>query len=404
MEGMIARILKPLLEEALKNRTSIFLLGPRQTGKTTIVSDVFRSIPHLALNLMETRERLKFERDPSLIIREAEAAGTDFVFIDEVQKIPDLLDNAQVMIDRHNTVFALTGSSARKLRRANANLLPGRVLSYRMDPLSIQEYRNLMKWDAPGGLEDILKYGELPKPLTMVLDGRPKAAEEWLYSYVTTYLEEEIRAESLVRKMGIFSRFLKLAAGESGRLVSFRAMSQDIGIPHTTISEYYQILEDCLIAERIEPLIPAGERGKVRKASKFLFFDTGVLNAAAEVLGPADLPAESWGRLFEQWVGLTILRFLRSSGTRGRLFYWRDYGGREIDWVIEHGDAWIPVEVKWGENIKPGSTRHLEYFLKAYPIKARKGFVVFTGRRSRKIGDNITALTPAELPDALFDL
>jgi predicted AAA+ superfamily ATPase len=403
MEDVIARIIGPILEEALKNRTSIFLLGPRQTGKTTIVSEVLHSIPHLALNLMETRERLKFERDPSLIIREAEAAGTDFVFIDEVQKIPDLLDNVQVMIDRHSTVFVLTGSSARKLRRANANLLPGRVLSYRMDPLSIQEYRNLMKWDAPGRLEDILKYGELPKPLTLVLDGRPKAAEEWLYSYVTTYLEEEIRAESLVRKMGIFSRFLKLAAGESGRLVSFRAMSQDIGIPHTTISEYYQILEDCLVAERIEPLIPAGERGKVRKASKFLLFDTGVMNASAEVLGPADLPAESWGRLFEQWVGLTILRFLRSSRTRGRLFYWRDYAGREIDWVIEQGDAWIPVEVKWGENIKPGATRHLEYFLKAYPDKARKGFVIFTGRRSRKIDDNIMALTPAELPEALLN-
>jgi uncharacterized protein len=402
MDDMYERILKRRLADSLKNGMSFFLLGPRQTGKTTIVGEVLRSLSHVDWNLMETRERQKFEKDPSLIIQEVEAAPADFHFIDEVQKVPELLDNIQILIDEKKKIFALTGSSARKLRRENVNLLPGRTLSFRLDPLCLEEYRDPVKWNSLGHLKSVLRYGELPKAFTMVHEGRMKLAQELLYSYVMTYLEEEIRAEALVRNMGVFSRFLKLAAEESGRIVSFRAMSQDIGIPHATIAAYYQILEDCLIIERIDALIPAGTRGKVQKASKIMFFDTGVLNAAAEVLGSADYSSEYWGRLFEQWIGLTILKFMRSSGIHGRLHYWRDYGGREVDWVVERDGEWIPIEVKWGENINAASTRHLEYFLQMNVRKAKRGFVVFTGARSRKLDEKISIITPKELLTRVF--
>lgn len=388
---MIDRILENHLKESLNSDKSFFLLGPRQTGKTTLVTKIFKEIPHLEYNLMDPLQRIKFERNPSLVKEEILAAKERHIFIDEVQKIPELLDIVQILIDKEKKVFAITGSSARKLKRAGINLLPGRVISFRMDPLFMDEYKNLIKPHTTETLKDILKYGELPEVFTLVHEGKKKMAEELIYSYVTTYLEEEVRAESILRKIGAFAKFLKISAEESGKIVSLRSLSQDIGVRHTTVSEYYRILEDCLIIERIESLVPAGERRKVQKSPKIIFFDTGVANSAAEVLGSSDFMSEHWGRLFEQWVGLTVLRFMKANRMRGKLYYWRDYSGREVDWIIDYQDKWIPLEVKWGENIIKSRLRHLEYFIQSHSRKVKKGYIIFTGDKSRRISESISA-------------
>ena len=397
---MIPRLISHRINEAIQNQLSFFLLGPRQTGKTTLVTNSYKSLPHLAYNLMETGQRIRFEKDPSLIIAEVLASQHSYFFIDEVQKVPEILDNIQILIDREQKTFALTGSSARKLKRKGINLLPGRVLSIRMDPLVYPEYHPQITHQSH--LKRILKYGELPRIFSLVQEGKEQLAEELLYAYVTTYLEEEIRAESLVRKIGAFSKFLKIAAEESGKIVSLRSLSQDLGIPHQTIADYYRILEDCLIVEKIESLTPSQERGKVVKAPKFIFFDLGVTNASAEVLGSGDFHAEYWGRIFEQWVGLTLLRYMRANNLRGKLFYWRDYSGREVDWIVEFQGQWIPIEVKWGENLKSVHHQHLDYFIKSHPEKAKKGLIVFTGTHSRKITENISAVTSDEFLDRIF--
>ena len=402
MDGMITRIIEQRIAETLGQGFSLFLLGPRQTGKTTTLTKILTPLDHIAFNLMETRERLKYERNPSLISQEVAASGKGLVFIDEIQRVPAILDDVQVLIDREKKVFALTGSSARKLKRKDVNLLPGRTLHFRMDPLLVHEYRDAFELKSESELRAILKHGELPRVLTLVADSQEKLARDLLASYVTTYLEEEVRAEALVRNIGSFTKFLKLAAETSGRLVSMRSMAQDIGVTHATISGHFQVLEDCLIVERIESLIPAGERGKLRKAAKFIFFDTGVRNASAEVLGPADFISEFWGSLFEQWVGLSILRLMRARGIAGKLRYWRDYGGREVDWVIEMADEWIPVEVKWGENPRAGDFRHLDYFVRAYKKKVRRGYLVFTGLRDRKISDDIFVLSFRSFLERIF--
>jgi len=402
MVSMIDRILENQLKEALNSDKSFFLLGPRQTGKTTLVTKIFKEIPHLEYNLMDPAQRIKFERNLSLIKEEIQAAREKHIFIDEVQKIPELLDVVQILIDKEKKVFAITGSSARKLKRAGVNLLPGRVISYRMDPLFIDEYRNLIVPYSTETLKDILKFGELPEVFTLARENKKKMAEELLYSYVTTYIEEEVRAESILRKISAFTKFLKISGEESGKIVSLRSLSQDIGVLHTTVSEYYRILEDCLIVERIEPLIPAGQRTKVQKSPKLIFFDTGVANSAAEVLGSSDFMSEYWGRLYEQWVGLTVLRFMKANRMRGKLFYWRDYGGREVDWIIDYEDKWIPLEVKWGENIKEAQVRHLEYFVKNYSQKAKKGYIIFTGDKSRRINEKISAHPFHEFMDIIF--
>ncbi|MDW7759591.1 MAG: AAA family ATPase [Acidobacteriota bacterium] len=399
---MLSRFIESRIIETLEKQLSFFLLGPRQTGKTTTLAGIFQSYEHIALNLMETKDRLRYERDPSLLAQEVSASGKKHVFIDEIQKVPAVLDDIQVLIDRDKKIFALTGSSARKLRNRNINLLPGRALHFRMDPLIYPEYRNALEIANVADLKRVLKNGELPGILTLVADSREKQAREVLSSYVTAYLEEEIRAEALVRNLGAFSRFLKLAAEASGGLLSMRSMAQDIGVTHATISGHFQVLEDSLVVERVDSLLPAGERGKLRKASKYIFFDTGVRNAAAEVLGPAEFTTEYWGSLFEQWIGLSILRMMRARGISGKLLYWRDYAGREIDWVIDLGDRWIPIEVKWGENIRPADIRHLEYFIETYRDKAGQGFIVFTGMRDRKIDDRITALSFRSFLERIF--
>lgn len=271
-----------------------------------------------------------------------------------------------------------------------------------MDPLVYPEYKDALPITSETAIKRILKYGELPGILTLVADSREKLAGEVLAAYAATYLEEEVRAEALVRNLGAFAKFLKLAAESSGDLVSMRSMAQDIGVSHATVSGHFQVLEDSLVAERVEPLVPAGERGKLMKAAKHVLFDTGVRNAAAEVLGPAEFPSEYWRKLFEQWVGLSLLRLMRARGTAGKLLYWRDYTGREVDWVVDLGDDWIPVEVKWGENLRSGNIRHLEFFARTYEKKVKMGYVVFTGQRDRKLNDKILALSYRDFLDRIF--
>jgi predicted AAA+ superfamily ATPase len=159
---------------------------------------------------------------------------------------------------------------------------------------------------------------------------------------------------------------------------------------------------DCLIAEKIEALVPAAQRGKAVKASKYLFFDTGVANAAAEVLGPAGYPSQYWGGLFEQWVGLTILKFIKINGIKANLYYWRDYSGREVDWVVEYRGKWLPIEVKWADTVKKSAAKHIHYFLESFPGKAEQGYIIFTGTNITRISDKVTALPYFELVNKIL--
>jgi predicted AAA+ superfamily ATPase len=403
MVDMIDRLLKKRVQPIIDNGISILLLGPRQTGKTTFIKELlFRDVDYLGYNFMESRVRRRFERTPSLIIDEIEGVNKTFIFVDEVQKVPEILDNIQVLADSQKRIFAITGSSARKLKRKEINLLPGRIVSFRMDPLFWEEYSDRLSTRGQETIKAVLKFGELPRIFELVSKGENEIAIELLYTYVTTYLEEEVRAEALVRNIGAYSKFLKLAAEESGRIISSRNLSQDVGVPHQKISEYYNILMDCLIAEKIEALVPAAQRGKVVKASKFLFFDTGVANAAAEVLGPAEYPSQYWGGLFEQWVGLTILKFIKINGIKANLYYWRDYSGREVDWVIEYRGKWLPIEVKWAETVKKSAVKHIHYFLESFPEKVEQGYIVFTGPNPTRISDKVTAVPYFELVNKIL--
>ncbi|HEY3355462.1 MAG TPA: AAA family ATPase [Polyangia bacterium] len=383
----IPRRLEAPLQAALRRGKSVLLLGPRQTGKTTLLS---RLAHDLWLSFVTPEVRLRYEKNPALLAAEVRAlprlprGRRSLVLLDEVQKVPRILDVVQDLIDRDGTTFVLTGSSARKLRRGpDVNLLPGRVVALRLDPFTIDEH--------PQALEDAVLDGSLPG---IALETERGHREQDLESYVTTYLEEEIRAEALVRNLGTFARFLEHAALASGGAVSFRAISQEIGVAHTTIAGYYEVLEDCLIAERIDPITASASRKKLMRSSKYLFFDLGVRRVCArEGRRPS---RETLGRLFEQWVGLECLRHCRLGGPSLRLRFWRDPDGPEVDWVIDHGEEYTPIEAKWTDAPGERDARHLRTFLAEYP-QARRGYVVCRTPRRLQLAPNVLAIPWSEI-------
>jgi len=219
-----------------------------------------------------------------------------------------------------------------------------------------------------------------------------------LRSYVSAYLEEEVRAEALVRKLGPFSRFLELAAAESGRQINARKLSMEIGVALNTIAAYYQILEDCLIIERIPALTKGAGRRKLAKTDKFLFFDLGVRRIAAGE--GRRLSAERMGALLEQFVGLELLRAARFSPQLCQIRYWRDNNGPEVDWVIDREGRYTPVEVKWTDTPRDRDIRHLKLFLSEYP-QATVGVVVCRVPRKTRLGEHIFAIPWRNCADLL---
>lgn len=397
---LVKRLLEGSIQKAIQVGKSVLLLGPRQIGKTTLFHQLLVGQNYLEYNLADPELRLLFERDGARLRHEVDFKPEHLVFIDEIQKVPQLLDVIQLLVDQNKRCFLLTGSSARKLRRQVTNLLPGRVLSYRVDALVWEEYSTYFPLPGQHVLKQLIQFGEMPEIISMMVNNYDKdIMQDFLVSYVSSYLEEEVRSEALVRNLGAFSKFLHLAAESSGQLVSIRAMSQDLGIPHQTIGNYYQILEDCLIIEKIDSLTPSSQRGRLAKSPKYLFFDLGVLNAACGVIRSESYTEERWGQLFEQWVGLTLLKLIRSKKKAHKLYFWRDYQNKEVDWVLAEGTQYIPIEVKWTQTPNLSHCKHLHYFIDQYGCQ--KGFLVFPGTRSFKLSEHVVALPFSELSTLL---
>lgn len=385
MRKIINRAVFPVLKRTLDRGKSVLLLGPRQTGKTT-VSHLFE--PDLAINLIRPKVRQRYEATPDILTQEVEglaeaSSKKPLIFIDEVQKTPLLLDVAQDLIDRGIAQFIFTGSSARKLRKSSEiNLLPGRVVIIHMDPLCLDELPSPQT-----SLNELLIYGSLPGVATLSYEADKELD---LQSYGETYLEEEVRAEALVRHLGEFGQFLRLAAGESGNVINLSKLSQEIGVTHNTIGSYYQILEDCLIAAKIEPLTHGSARRKLVKSPMYLFFDLGVRRICAAE--GAALPSSFMGKLFEQFIGLEILRFAHMHAHGMKLMFWRDHNGAEVDWVIEYQGRYLPIEVKLTDKPKTSYAKHLNTFLTEYE-QAESGLILCTTPNTIKINDQVKAVS-----------
>lgn len=386
------------------------LFGARQTGKSTLIK---RLLPPdaLTINLAEPLERMKYLSDPQELIRAcralAKANGPRFVFIDEVQMVPDLFNAIQSLYDADTTAFRfiLCGSSARKLKATGANMLPGRSILHRLFPLINEEYTkeaesfgteffplplehsaNLQNFPRRN-LEDRLAYGDLPG--IAALDDM-EARRELLKSYAAIHLEGEIRREASLRELPAFLRFLKLAAVNSGSMVNFTGLSKEVGISTPTIRSYYQLLEDMFIGFTV-PSFSGSEQKSLVSAGRFYFFDMGVRNAAAGVRIDGSIVSLNPGHFFEQWVGMTLFRKL-SYAAEGRLSHYRTRGGAEIDFILERDEEWIPIEAKWTQSPSAKDARHLRSFMEDSKGRARRAYIVCRCSRPLRLSETITAI------------
>lgn len=403
---VILRYLEAEIQRCVKKRHSCLILGPRQTGKTTLVNQVLRSVKLTMEYLLQNPAvRISLEQDPEKIIRQVAAVqGMPTVFIDEAQKVPELFDVVQLLVDGRQANCILTGSSARKLKRSGANLLPGRIKRFHLDPLLWGEFG----WTKSGAIapltlspinppnkytfEDSLVFGALPGMIAL----SKKDRVDFLRSYSEIYVEEEIRAEALLRKIGPFSRFLELAALESGTSPNLTKLSNESGVSVPTIKEFYQILEDTLIVQRIEPYLK-NARKRLLSSPRYYFFDIGVRNAIAHLPLESRTVNTQKGILFEHAVVLEILRRLRVLDKPYRVCFWRTNAGAEVDCVVDLGKTVIPIEIKSSSIVHESELRGLKIFLQDYPQKAKRGYVVTLGGKKEQLAKNITSIPWFEL-------
>ncbi|MEA3307792.1 MAG: ATP-binding protein [Elusimicrobiota bacterium] len=330
-----------LKKDLFKGRSTL-LLGPRQTGKTTLIKELCENFPiRLEYDLRLPSLKLKLENDPETIIREVRAlksSSKPLVFIDEIQKVPNVMDVLQYLLDNKMIVLIATGSSVIKLRRGTTNWLPCRIKLEYLYPLTWQEIELIDNSKEDGLFKEHLLFGGLPG---IMAEKNLKNRKEDLLAYTSLYLEEEIRQEALVRRLPTFSKFLKLAALESGSSPNLSKMANEVGVSHTSIREYYQILEDSLIVNRIDSF--GKSRSQILKKSRFYFFDLGVRNSVAEVShGKAVLTLQS-GLLFEHNI---VLELIAKNCGHYKLSYWRTKQGNEVDIILEYKEKVIALEIK----------------------------------------------------------
>jgi predicted AAA+ superfamily ATPase len=348
---MIKRIANPLLSN------SFFLFGARGTGKTSLLRELFEERRTLWIDLLMPSQEETYQLHPEALVEAIDALSPrpEWVIIDEVQRAPKLLDVVHSLIEaswnrQRELKFALTGSSARKLKRGAANLLAGRAFTFNLYPLThceLGDSFNLMK---------ALTWGTLPTVCNVESDEERQA---YLRSYTSTYLKEEIAQEQLVRNLVPFRKFLPIAAQCSGTIVNFNSVARELGVDWTTVRTYFDILEDTLLGFKL-PAYSRSVRKQQISAPKFYLFDLGIKRALDKTLSLEPSTNQLMGPLFEHWVICEVLRLNDYLQKDFSLSYLTTQGGAEIDLIIERpGARTLFVEIKSTERVTHEHVRHL---------------------------------------------
>ena len=343
---MYTRILKPP-----KNK-SFFLFGPRGTGKTTWLKERFPDA--LYFDLLNAEIYNDFLARPNRLEAVIPKSSNKLVIIDEVQRVPELLSEAHRLIENRGTVFALTGSSARKLKRGGANLLAGRALTHFLYPLTVEELGQDFS------LEHSLRFGHLPSTFQ---EADPK---RYLESYVTAYLREEVQQEGLTRNLGAFSRFLETASFSQAQLLNISAVARECAIHQKVAENYFSILEDLLISARL-PVFAKRAKRRMAAHPKFFFFDAGIYRTLRP-RGPLDAPEEIDGAALESLVFQELRAHNHYHDLDYEIFYWRTVAGREVDFVLYGPKVIVAIEVKRSARVTDEMFGGLRMFMKEYPM------------------------------------
>ncbi|HXW60789.1 MAG TPA: ATP-binding protein [Myxococcota bacterium] len=337
---MIPRLLKLPLDQ------NILLFGPRGTGKSTLLRTIFPKETTYWIDLLDAESEQHFAAHPQELKAVVDALGENIthVVIDEIQKIPRLLDVVHSLIESTSKLFVLTGSSARKLKRGGANLLAGRAFVYHLFPLTFMEMKD--NFD----LLKALQFGQQP----MLLKLRHETdIRRYLASYTNTYLKEEIAAEQVVKNLLPFRRFLEVAAQSNGKIINYHKIALNVGVSDVTVKEYFSILEDTLIGFLLEPF-HTSFRKRLSQKPKFYFFDTGVARALSRLLSVPLAPKTSpYGDAFEHLVILEATRLASYFCPEYRFSYIHTKDNAEIDLLVERpGLSLLCIEIKSSDYIK----------------------------------------------------
>jgi len=336
-----------------RHNASAWLWGARQTGKSTLLKKLFPDSPYYDLLIPGQYERLT--RNPDTLINELSASAPKPgvpVIIDEVQKVPQLLDAVQWLIVNKSIPFILCGSSARKLKRSHANLLGGRAIRYELYPLVSAE---IPDFDLPRALN----HGLLPRHY---LADEP---QQLIQSYVAEYLKEEIAAEALLRNIPTFMRFLETAAFSNAEIVNYTNIASDCGVSNPTVKEYFRIFEDTLIG-RMLPAYAKRPKRRIIHAPKFYFFDLAIANYLLK-RGPIVTGSDAFGKTLEHFIFQELYAHSRYSGLQYDLAYWRASNQMEVDFIL--GDHEIALEIKATEMAHDRHLRGLKSFAQEYKVR-----------------------------------
>ena len=321
-EHMYTRILK------LSTSQSFFLFGPRGSGKSTLLQKLFSDQNVLWIDLLDQRTEFELSKDPDSLLNKWLATKQKWIVIDEVQKIPALLNVVHLGMEKHRILFALTGSSARKLKRGGANLLGGRASAFYLSPFCAQEL------GADFQLQKALQFGLLPR-FWSDLDLPDVEIVRSLYAYVQTYLKEEVAAEQLVRNLDPFRRFLVSAAQSNSKILNYSNIEREAGVSHSQAERHFEIICDTLLGRYLPPFNQS-IRKRQSKKSKFYFFDTGVVRALKNLAGESLHPSTyEYGELFETFLINEFFKLKESLEKRWEFSYLRTKDNTEIDLIIE---------------------------------------------------------------------
>lgn len=350
---------------------SLFLWGARQTGKTTLLNAIFPEA--ILFDLLKSDVFLRYHNNPNQF-REAILArpSSEIVIVDEIQKVPALLDEIHWLIVNHQTRFILSGSSPRKIIRTGANLLGGRALRYELYPLIQSEIPdfNLLK---------ALNNGLLPRHY---LSDNPKKLIE---AYIGNYLKDEIIAEARIRNIHAFTQFLEAAAFSNGEMVNYTNIAAECAVSSVTVKEYFQILEDTLIG-RMLPSFQKKPKRKVILAPKFYFFDVGIVNYLLK-RGKVEMGSEAFGNAFEHFIYQELYAHSKYSDLDYPISYWRTTSQIEIDFVL--GDHEVAIAVKGTNNIQTRHLRGLKSFAEEYKLKK---LIIISNDPIERLSENILIL------------
>ena len=377
---MYSRLIQPLKDK------SFFLFGPRGTGKTTWVKTVFTT--NIYLDLLEAELFNDLLANPQRLENFIPPKYSGWIIIDEIQRIPDLLNEIHRLIEKYKYKFILTGSSARKIKKKGTNLLAGRALTHSLHPLTAVELQN--DFD----LNHSLKYGQLPCVYT---ESDPKA---YLESYVKTYLQEEVQQEGLTRNLSAFSRFLEAASFSQAAVLNISAVARDCAVERKVVENYFNILEDLLIAYRV-PVFTKKAKRRMINHEKFYFFDTGVYRTLRP-MGPLDGPEEAEGAASETLLFQELKAVNDYLDSGYKIFYWRTSNNIEVDFVLYGPKGIKAFEIKRTARMNSSFLKGLKAFMKDYPM-ARAYFLYGGERHMRESGIEIIPMRHAfkDLPRIL---